>query len=183
MESHLAARGSLSNREKSADRVGGIGPSTGYVLADTKIVKQRLSAQTALGAPDPDLRSEDEAPAGREEPFTDFNALYQPNPGGLPGFRPGLPSTDAPLTVNSMAEGSSQARIWRDSYVEQGTRTEILRPPGSLGLADGKVVAYVLNPRPGTTSALFDTGDSTLIVQGPYAPEELGQLVERLGVL
>lgn len=158
--------------------------STGpYVLADTKILRHRVSARVAAGAGDSDLLPEDEAPAGRGEPFTNFTALYQPNPDGLTGFRPGLLSAGAPLTVRSMAKDSSQARIWRDTYVEQGSRTEIARSPGSLGLADGGVVAYLVTVSPGRTSALLDTGDSTLIVQGPYAPEELGKLIDLLETL
>lgn len=157
-----------------------------WCLASTDIVHFNHSVPPDITDPDPDPDAQP-LPAGAKQTMVDAN--YGALATGSP-CNPGADTADDPsLQVMSYASAGSTAQAWLAQY--QQTAEEIALDPsdpdfqasGSVPLLNPPTVAYALPDGNGGTTALLQTGGTTIILQGSYTKADLpflaGSLVPR----
>lgn len=138
-----------------------------FLLGETEVVRQRVSALTAAAPDEPDLSVEDAPDALIDQPQTTVNASY--NIANALG-------DEISLSVISMAANSSYARGWRSTYQEQANADPAGATSGLLPVLVGGLtpaIAYLVDGGPGRMSAFMDINGTSVMVEGAFAKTDL----------
>jgi len=129
-----------------------------------------------------------EAQAAPYGPDTSVVASYVAAPAGV-GCVPNARVDKAALSVVSYHRDSTAARAWRDAY-EEDAREVVVDPLDPDFNRDGSAptlfgtsptVAQVVVVDEDESAALFDVGETMLIVSGPFRKEQLQTVVNAVG--
>lgn len=139
---------------------------------------------TAAGELEPDLQSEEQGSTIQATTSTLVTAYYQRVESIVSQFVPGLPVSDAAMSVVSMHSSSSEARAWEAAYMEaigDGPGSDPDRT-GQLSLTINGVarLALVVPSPGGRASALIKLGDTTIILKADFTKQTLSTITDLL---